>query len=376
MLYKIFLFLTIIDLYNLNEIKTFIYPEEKLRMKNICAISGVTKRILGSNTYSNSYLYLKTHCSKNERCYNTEEGIYQCGKKIHFQKIGEDCGVNEECYTGLCFFGKCSSIGNDEDCTAEKDDDNPEKVCNPGHWCYEHDSLNHLFKCVPYVGEGEIYDTIDGKICRIGLEPHPDATLFDKCTKIGSLENGVSTKNNILCQTGFSEGYDTETEELADNVEKKCFTVVTDSPCESEIVDVGGISQEIYFCKPIVDGLDKFVVEIKIKCNLVFNTYICPYTKGKEKCFKDYISIFNTINIDEVYADEVKYHSFGYGNNKLSQAYQKYEYYEELLAMGIINENGDVNSNKKDEWEFYWRINYSFLIKFSFYFYLLIILLI
>lgn len=359
MLFKIYLFLTIIVLYNF--IPIFIYPEEKLRIKNICAIFGKIK--------TNEYFYLKTHCSKKERCYQTEEGIYQCGKKIYFQKIGEDCGVNEECYTGLCYFGKCSSIDNDEDCTVENDINNNEKVCNPGHWCYEHDSLNHLYKCVPFVGEGEIYDQIDGKICRIGLKPHKDEiTKIVKCAKIGSLENGVLSENNILCQTGFAWGYDTETEELVDDIDKqKCFTVVTDSPCEYELDD--------YYCKPIVDGLDKFVVESKFRCQNINNIHICPFTKGKEKCFKDYISILNTINLDEVYGDEDKYHSLGYGNNKLSEAYQKYKYYEELFSMGILNENGDVNSNKKDEWEFYWRFTNSFLINFSYYFYLLIILL-
>ena len=123
--------------------------------------------------------------------------------------------------TSLCFFGKWSLIGNDEDCTVEiKDSDNPEKVYNPGHWCYEHDSLNHLYKCVPFVGEGELYNQIDGKLCRIGLEPHPDTTLFDKFTKIGSLENGAFGKNESLCQTGFALPYDTELEELVDDIEK------------------------------------------------------------------------------------------------------------------------------------------------------------
>ena len=39
--------------------------------------------------------------------------------------------------------------------------------------------------------------------------------------------------------------------------------------------------------------------------------------------------------------------------------------------MGILNENGDINQNKKDEWEFYWRINSSFLVVISYYFYIL-----
>ena len=367
MFLMLFLILSFFDFFNSKDFISYIYPEEKLKMKNICAIKG--------NKKDKQYYYLKTHCSKKERCYKTDEGIYQCGKRIKFHKIGDDCGVNEECYTGLCFFGKCSSINNDDDCTVEKDIDidNPEKVCNPGHWCYEHDSLNHLYKCVPYVGEGEIYDQIDGKLCRIGLEPHPDATLFDKCTKIGSLENGKLSKRENLCQTGFALGYDTETEELVDDIEKqKCFTVVTDSPCEYES---GGS-----FCKPIVDGLDKFVVEIKVPCKMIDDTdagtYVCPYSKGKEKCFKEYISILNSINIDEVYGDEDKFHSLGYGNNKLSQAYQKYKHYDELYIMGILNENGDVNSNREDEWDFYWRFQNSFLINLSYLFYLLLILLI
>ena len=122
--------------------------------------------------------------------------------------------------------------------------------------------------------------------------------------------------------------------------------------------------------------MDKFVVEIKVPCKEIDGFYVCPYTKGKEKCFKEYISIFNSINIDEVYGNEDKFHSLGYGNNKLSQAYQKYNNYDELYTMGILNENGDVNSNREDEWEFYWRFQNSFLINLSYLFYLLLILLI
>ena len=357
MLFKIFLFLSFFVLYNF-KILYHIYPEKKLRMKNICAISK-----------SEEFLYLKTRCSKNERCYLTEKdekiNIYQCGKKVYYQKIGEDCGVNEECYTGLCFFGKCSSINNDEDCTVEhKNRKDEENVCNPNHWCYEHDSLNHLYKCVPYVGEGEIYDLIDGKICRIGLKPHKDPiTYLDKCTKYGSLEIGELAENKILCQTGFFAGYNEETEEVDDNFPKKCFTVVTDSPCEYDTDD--------FYCKPIIDGLDKFVVEGRFRCDNFYNIPVCPVSKGKEKCFKEYISILNTINIDEVYGNENKLYSLGYGNNKLTQAFQKYKFYDELFAMGILNENGDVNKHKKDEWEFFWKTENSFLIKFSYYFYLL-----
>ena len=367
-LYNLYLFQSVI--YNSQVIT--IYPEEKIRMKNVCAISGQTKRILGSDIIYNNYLYLKTHCSKNERCYETEPGYYQCGKKLRFQKIGKDCGVNEECYTGLCNYGKCSSIANDEDCTVENVVDNPEKVCNPGHWCYEHDSLNHLYKCVPYVGEGETYDQIDGKLCRIGLAPYPDHTSFDKCTKYGSLAFGSISPNPILCESGFSIGYDSENEEIVygDDTKIKCFTVVTDSACEYDS-DEGD-----YFCKPIVDGLTIYVVEIKIQCNNINSVYVCPYTSGKEKVFKDYISKLYSINFDEVYNDEDKYHSLGYGDNDLSKAYQKYLYYDELYSMGYLKENGDLNKNKKDEWEFFWRINDSFLIEFSYYFYLLIILLI
>ena len=373
MFIKIFLFLL---LYNFSKLLTevynpliiSIYPEEKLRMKNICAISGKTKRILGSTIIHNNYLYLKTHCGKGEKCYETEPGYYQCGKKLTFQKIGQDCGVNEECYTGLCDYGKCSSVGNDEDCTIENDRDNPEKVCNPGHWCYEYDTLNHLFKCVPFVGEGEVYDQIDGKLCKKGMEPFPDASLFDKCTKYGTLKEGtvVESIDSILCESGFSIGYDNE-EIVSDPQKMKCLTVVTDSPCEYE-------NDGNYYCKPIVDGLDMYVVEIKIKCNDINSIYICPYSKGKEKSFKEYISKLNSINIDDVYADENKYHTLGFGNNQLSQALQKYENYDYLYSMGYIDGNGDISEDKKDEWDFFWRRNSSFLISFSYFFYLLILL--
>ena len=363
-IYNLYIFQTTI--YNPEII--YIYPEEKIKMKNVCAISGQTKRIIGSNIIINNYIYLKTHCSKNEKCYETEPGYYQCGTKINFQKIGKECGVNEECYTGLCNYGVCSSIDNDDDCTIQNDPDNPEKVCNPGNWCFEYDSLNHLYKCVPYVGEGELYDTIDGKLCKIGMAPFPDATLFDKCTKYGTLKYGTNSPNPILCESGFSIGYDNEELVYGDNDKIKCFTIVTDSPCEYDSNDGK------YYCKPIVDGLDIYVVEIKIECNNVNSVYVCPYTTGKEKSFKEYISILNGMNIDDIYQDEDKYHKLGYGNNKLSQAFQKYINYEHLYSMGYIDENGDITDLKKDEWEFFWRMNTSYIMNISYFFYIIILL--
>jgi hypothetical protein len=368
----------ILSLYNAYKFQTtiynpetiYLYPEEKIKMKNVCAIYGQTKRIIGTTTIYNNYMYLKTHCSRNEKCYETEPGYFQCGKKINLQKIGKDCGVNEECYTGLCNYGKCASINDDEECTVENDPSNPEKVCNPGHWCHEYDSLNHLYKCVPYVGEGELYDEIDGKKCKIGLRPFQDASLFKKCTKVGSLKDGTDCTDPLLCENGDTIGYDPDTEELStDESKKKCFSVVTDSPC------VYDIDESDYFCKPIVDGLDIYVVEIKIPCIHINDDHICPYSKGRQKCFKEYISELNGLNVDEVYKDEDKYHKKGYGNNKLSKAYQKFMNYYDLYSMGFIDDNGDITENKKDEWEFYWRINNSFMIHFSYFFYLIVLLL-
>ena len=66
------------------------------------------------------YVYLKSHCGKTEKCYETEEGIFQCGEKILLQKIGDDCGINEECFTGLCIhFGRQRFT---EGCIPEADD--------------------------------------------------------------------------------------------------------------------------------------------------------------------------------------------------------------------------------------------------------------
>ena len=371
MLFELYIFQLII-----NDRQIIIYPDEKIKMKNVCAISGKTKRILDSMIIYNYYLYLKTNCGKNERCYETEPGYYQCGKKITLQKIGDDCAVNEECYTGLCYYGKCSSINNDEDCTVENVPDNPEKVCNPGHWCFEDDSLNHLFKCVPFIGEGEFYDEIDGKKCRIGLAPYNRGTSFDICIKLGSLVKKEISLNPLLCQSGFSGCYkdEIEYEYTSDCVDKggnKCFTIITDSSCEYN-TDKGA-----YYCKPIVDGMEEYVVQILVECqNDYFDSvYYCPFTSGKENSFKSYISKLNSININDIYKDENKYNSVGLGNNDLSQALQKYYHYDELYSMGILNENGDINKNKKDEWEFYWRINSSFLVVISYYCYLLIIFL-
>ena len=163
-----------------------------------------------------------------------------------------------------------------------------------------------------------MYDQIDGKICKIGMAPFPDASLFDKCTKYGSLKDGPNSPNAILCESGFSIGYDSEIDELDNDIDKiKCFSMVTDSPCKYDN------DEDDYFCKLIVDGLNIYVVEIKIQCVNTNSHYLCPYTKGKEKIFRDYISILNSFNLDEVYEDEDKYHKLGYEDNELSQALQK-----------------------------------------------------
>ena len=80
----------------------YLYPENELEIDDVCALSGKTMRILDEDLIETPYLYLSEHCGKSEKCYETEEGIFQCGEKILLQKIGDDCGINEECFTGLC----------------------------------------------------------------------------------------------------------------------------------------------------------------------------------------------------------------------------------------------------------------------------------
>ena len=337
--------------------RIFLYPEKKLKIKDVCALSGQTIRELGSDKIYTDYLYLKNHCDKTEKCYKTEEGIFQCGEKILLQKIGDDCAINEECFTGLCSFGRCFSIGNDDDCTVDNVPDNPEKVCNPGHWCYEYDVLNHLYKCIPYIGEGEYYDELNGKKCRLGLKPFVDSnTYFEKCTKIGSVEIGENSPDPEMCKSGFSIGYENDEIVIGDSSKIKCFSINTDSKCEQNIDEEGNIK---YLCKPIVEGLDVYTVELEIECDNINDVYVCPYSKGKEKSFKEYISALNSIDINEVYADEHKYHLIGYGDNDLSKAYLKYRDYNYLYAMGIIDDDGNIRKSKEDEWEFYWRFNNS-----------------
>ena len=344
-------------IYNTEQI-IYLYPEKDLKIKDVCAISGSTKKYLGPDIIYTDYVYLKSHCGKNEKCYETEEGIFQCGEKILLQKIGDDCGINEECFTGMCSFGRCTSIPNDEDCTVENDPDNVEKVCNPGNWCYEYDVLNHLYKCVSFVGEGEYYDELNGKLCQIGLEPFVDATLFEKCTKIGTVETGIICPNELMCKSGSSIGYENE-EIVNDDSKRKCFTTITDSKCEYSEEDSD------YICRPIVEGLDIFTIELNLTCKNIDGVHVCPYSIGKENSFKEYISALNSIDINEVYGDEHKYHLVGYGDNDLSKAFQKYKYYDELYSMGLVNDDGSINEDKEDEWEFFWRFNNSNFINIS-----------
>ena len=328
-----------------NNYQIYLYPDDKIKMKNVCAISGTQKKVRGSTTTISTYLYLKEKCGKKEKCVETQTGYYQCIKKTFLRKIGESCGINEECYTGLCYNTECSSIQNDEDCTAEYDSSNPEKVCNPGNWCYEYDSLNHYYKCVNYLNENEEYDSSDGKICRFGLAPLRDVYGKVVCQKYGTIEDGKECNNEgKLCVSGFCEN-DPDT-----NL-KKCFSVTEDSDCEFD----SGLGD--YYCKPIVNGLkSNEVYRVTVKCDNTYNNvYVCPYTIGKMNVFKEFANKLSGINFDKVYKDEKKFHSFGLGNNDLSKAYQKYYYFDYLYAINILNYNGGIN--KKKEWEFFWKMN-------------------
>ena len=326
----------------------YYYPDDKIKMKNVCAISGIQNITRGDITNTYYFLYLKKKCGKKEKCVETQSGYYQCVKKTFLQKIGDKCGVNEECYTGLCYSGECSAIQNDEDCTSENDPSNPEKVCSPGHWCFEYDSLSHYFKCVPYLNEDEEYNNMTGKVCRFGLAPLKNEYGKVVCQKYGTIEDGKESNNySELCQSGFSG------KDIDDGIQR-CFSVVTDSDC------LFNSSSGDYYCQPIVNGLhSKEVYKINESCTSIYNDshYICPYTIGKMNAFKEFITKLNEINFDDVYKDEKKFHSFGYGNNDFSKAYQKYYYFDYLYSLGMINKDGEII--KKKEWEFFWKMNKS-----------------
>ena len=174
--------------------------------------------------------------------------------------------------------------------------------------------------------------------------------MFEKCTKIGTVETGIICPNELMCKSGSSIGYENE-EIVNDDSKRKCFTTITDSKCEYSEEDSD------YICRPIVEGLDIFTIELNLTCKNIDGVHVCPYSIGKENSFKEYISALNSIDINEVYGDEHKYHLVGYGDNDLSKAFQKYKYYDELYSMGLVNDDGSINEDKEDEWEFFWRFN-------------------
>ena len=336
-----------------------------MKIKNVCALSGQIQKIRPTYSATYNYLYLKSSCSKDEKCYETEPGIYQCGKHITPHNRGEECSFNEECYSGICDMGKCYSLNSEQDCNEFNDPSNPEKACDPGYWCYQYDPINLLSKCVPYLNEGEVYNEDEGKICRKGLAPRLDETLEVRCSQIGFLQNGDISPNPIFCESGYSIGYENEEIIYGDDSKIYCFSIDREAPCEYDTSDGQ------YYCKPIVKGLDISVVEIKIQCNNINHVNICPYTIGKENSFKNYVNELKNLNFEEIYQDEDKYHKVGFGNNEYSQAYQKYIHYDFLYSMGILDDNGDVKKEKKNEWEYFWKMNFCTYLKFSHFFFLL-----
>lgn len=339
-----------------NEWFIYLYPYKKIKMKNVCAILEKKKYIAGSVTITQGYLYIKNKCGKNEKCVETEEGYFQCARKLKQRKIGENCGINEECYSGQCYNGKCGTIENDMDCTELYDINNPEMPCNPGYWCYKYDSINTLYKCVKYLEEGEDYDISQGKICRVGLSPMNDNNNVKKCFTNGMLDDGKITENSNLCKSGYSA------EDFTKDQNLRCFSVIKDSSCG--IIEGDGES----YCSPEVNGLlESEIITLKTKCTNKYNDkYLCPFTISKSFLFQNYTSKLNSMNFQKIYSDEYKFHGgLGFGDNKLSQAYLKYYDYDYLRSFGILNEDGSLNKDKKDIWEFYWKRNNSNYIYFN-----------
>ena len=72
-------------IYNTQQI-IYLYPEKKLKIKDVCAISGSIKKYLGPDIIYYDYLYLKSHCKKMKNVMKPKKEFFNVVKKYFFKK--------------------------------------------------------------------------------------------------------------------------------------------------------------------------------------------------------------------------------------------------------------------------------------------------
>ena len=333
----------------------FLYKclKDDLKLENICAIEGSLVKedeetLIQTIT---NYLYIKESCGKSESCKKMDDSIlYQCFPKIKKLKLGYECSVNEECYSGLCTMSICQGIDFEGDCSDYPNGCKPGMYCAYNRFldtkiCYEYAQLNELCGDNPLLGYN--VECLPGLLCQI----RDDNSGTTVCKKWGTFDLNKEVTDERLCKSGMAM-IDSDVDGKL-----KCIAVDEEGECD----------EETHICKPQIVGIGAnpdVANEITLTCiGGLNNMYACPIGNAKTKIFENYISEYNKI-YDGEKLQKKQFFKDGYFNDiKLTELYIKYRQYEYLFAYELIDYDGNINGLYSCEYDFIWKFLSSYLIK-------------
>ena len=333
----------------------FIYKclKDDLQIEKICAIEG-SASVEDEDTLVMTpinYLYIKDSCDSDERCKEMDDlKIYQCFPKLVKLKIGEQCSVNEECYTGFCSMSICQGVDFEADCSEYPNG------CKPGMYCANNDILNTKI-CVEYAKMNEIcgysstlgynIECLPGLICQY----RDDGSGTTVCKKWGTFDLNKIVTDERLCKSGMAL-LDID----VDN-ELKCISVDEEGECD----------EDTHKCNPLIVGIGAnpdASNELIIDCVGGLNSiYTCPLSNTKTEIFRKYIEEYNN-KYDGEELQKSQFFIEGYFNDKtLTELYIKYKNFEYLKAYELIDFEGNENGLYSCEYGFMWAFLSSNIIK-------------
>lgn len=293
---------------------------------DICALE------VKENVNDTSKYIIKKVCGRNYRC--TQDAInlnmFGCVDKIMPKEIGEKCQYNEECHTKLCKSGKCEGLEENAKCGTK----DVVGYCGHGLACSKKE--NKCKKLIESEKAGCLEDDLRcqfGYKCNVIDSKDPNK---NRCVKLGSIKKGDFASNEMVCETGL----------MYKNI---CVSVKTDGTCNADNKCVG---LELDGAK--YDDQAKYCVTGVLGKNDKENKNYCPLTKTKEARYKEYMKEFDKVGTEKINKDKKTFYDDGVTRYSLGKP-ELYDldllYYnsENFLAQGVINNDGEINKDKKCE---------------------------
>ncbi len=285
------------------------------------------------------YVYIKNSCDNDEKCvFYKDDPLGTCTKKPkNYIMPGKICSIDFECTDGKCVNNICRLDCND---------------CGENQYCYSDIFEENPSKCMNFSKINEIYEFDDE-----GYEHICSPELFGfegnlTCQKLGSFDDGEYADYDFkFCKSG-----------LIDEYEGVCISVINDPICDKEDsieVDVKGTESG----------------KAEASCLLTIdNKYFSSLTKSKTKYWKENVlKRYNELNWKKIRKNKNFIYE-GITDKKFNEYFTIYSNYESFITQNIINEDGEINKNKKCEYKFLWKYLSSNRIKVNFTYILLFLL--